>query len=289
MLQRWRTSWVPVLMMLLSCGSVLPSAPAWFPSTVRRPAGHYVGEAGPASAPAHAREGAVASAVAALAQELGVHVGSTVLKQGRSSEAGAEETIEVETRLESVPVVVRGLSVVREHLVPGPGGYHAWVEVAVPAAERARLSRVALGRTWLTVRCDLDGQRSCPPGAVERVRAAVASAGLRLAEGDPLAPTDATQARATGAAFLLRLDLESRFRSRSGDEHYADATAHLALVDTADAKGLAELAVGPLKGGDYTREKAVLAAAEVALRGIVEAVAAHGLSPAAAPPREVER
>ena len=224
--------------------------------------GLYVGEGGPAASEADALSAATARALSRYGQELGVRIESEV-RDVQSLDRADALSVRVEAR--GVPVVIRQPRVVRRLAGPSAGGIMAWVEVAIPAPERARLQRLMLGRTWLTVSCPSDGGLdACPAEVVDAVRAAASEAGLQLLDASATDVVDLATVRERGAAYSLRVTVETRFRGQAGDEHYAEGLGRLEWLEATDEKSLVTHAVAPKKAGAYDRQGAYVAAARAA-------------------------
>jgi len=264
-----------------ACGPVLSvcerEIPRWARPEARGPSNTFVGAA--CKAPAGEAVGiATANALAAFASELGVNVQSEFVALQQADDSGASESVSARVKLCGVPITVRGAKVVKRQVKAGRGGTAAWVRIAVPPGESARLKRQALGKTALAVTCQTDCPTgkcpwTCPPGFVASVRAAAKTGGLALTSND-LKPGDFNGALEAGAAYILQVKLNSRFEAEYQGEYYAYGNASYEWFDSADRKALAAHHVGETKGGAYSEAGALKTAGVRAGKQLTEALAA---------------
>ena len=261
--------WLAAALWLAGCSSPQMPAPAWaVGGTATRPDGVFVGHAAGAATEAEALAAATGAALAEFGQTLGTEVHSE-LESVQAFENG-RDTSSIRARLvaRGTPVTVRDARLVRRAVGAGGGGVSAWVEIEIPPGERARLRRVAIGRTWFDLTCRLEEGDRCPQGAGAALRTALAGAGLLLDSREGSDPGVGEAAEA-GAAYVLRAVVSARFLGTAGEEQFASATAELAWMDTADEKALAAASAGPIKAGHYTRDGALAAAASKAVDALV--------------------
>jgi len=261
-----------VLLSNLACGATMTraTAPDWarVDAALLAP-GTYVGEGLSGKDRQEALVQAAGHALAEFAGTIGTEVRSEMESREVSDEGRDTSSLRLHVVTRGVPITVRGTRVTRRRVVRDGDAYRAWVEVIVPEAERLRLQRMALGKTWFVLACTLDGVTGCPMGVAEGLRTALSQAGLTLADPPDAAAAGLPEARAAGVAYVLRATVSAEPLGSAGEEWYARASAALVWQDTTDEQDLVSAGVGPLKGGHYGREAALAESARQAATALV--------------------
>ncbi len=264
---------------MMSCGGGIAvcerDAPRWARGHAAGRANVFVGEACDVPA-ATAVRAATADALATFAGRLGTGVVSEIESVQEAGDAGASSHVKATVRLCGVPITVRDAEVVRRKVSRFGSRAAAWVKVAIPRGEAARLKRQARGMTALALTCKTACDQGycpapCPPGFVSSVRRAANRAGIALT-AERLKPGDFDGATDAGAAYVLRIELRTRFESKVRDEFYAYGTALMEWIDSADRKVLAAHDVPETKGGAYSRRGAMAGAGKRAGAKLVKAL-----------------
>jgi hypothetical protein len=236
---------------------------------------YFVGRSNGAQAAADALELARGDATRALVQQLGVTVSeeSRSFQEEHNGQFSYDVQLDVQARSE--PVTVRNLVVVdryTEHWRRPASEVDGWVLMSVPEADYQRARRAAAGRVLLHFRCTADPAQLCQEHLMDGVRAALTTAGRPVVPtmvNGPVAVSAQELGVARDAAYVLTVTVHGEFLSQLDGEFYAQARATAQLLDTGDNKVLQSVETGPVKGGHFSREKAVATALKEALKSLV--------------------
>ncbi len=251
-------------------------APKWLNMTPYKLGGkhYYVGRANGARSIDDALQLARSDAIRSLVGELGVTVSeeSKAFQEEHNGNFQYDVQLQVQTRSE--PVKIRNM-VVRERYTETwtrtATETDGWVLMSIPNQDFQRAKREAAARVLIVFDCDAEPTSLCQDKLLDGVRAALATAERPVVPKIVKGPLEKS-AQAVGiskqAAYVLTVKLEGEFLSEMDGEFYASSSATAELLDTGDNKVLNSVETGPMKGGHFSRDKAVATALKEAAKSL---------------------
>jgi hypothetical protein len=251
-------------------------APKWLNKTPYRLAGkhYYVGRANGARSTEDALQLSRSDAIRSLVGELGVTV-SEESKAFQEEHNGAfQYDVQLQVQTRSEPVKIRNMVVVERYTetwTRTATETDGWVLMMIPDADFQRAKREAAARILIVFQCDADPSSLCQDRLLDGVRAALATAQRPVVPkvvNGPLKKSAQAVGISNHAAYVLTVKLESSFLSEMDGEFYASSSATAELLDTGDNKVLNSVETGLLKGGHFSRDKAVATALKEAAKSL---------------------
>ena len=214
--------------------------------------------------PAKSRAAATANAMDKAVQSCGVEVRSSVnMVRQESSNNGYQYEIRYQSTLKTRPIVVNEFTVVKRY----QGSDQVWVMVRVPLGELARIRRLLQGLTALALECS--PKALCPPDLADRISDLAVAHGVHIASAHP-SLIDLTKmkalARQYNVAYLLKVGIKAERTQTIGLEHYAWLDITWTKLSTDTGKVIRDIVLGPIKGGQYSDEKAFRVALDKLLK-----------------------
>ncbi len=276
-------SLAPLIILIVGCASgpqlinsSREEAPGWLSKTPYQLAGkhYYVGRANGAHSVDDALQLARSDAIRSLVGELGVTVSeeSKAFQEEHNGSFQYDVQLQVQTRSE--PVKIRNMVVLdryTETWTRTRTETDGWVLMAIPKADFQRAQREAAARVLIVFECSAKPRSLCGEKLLDGVRAALATAQRPVVPHVVLGPLkDSAQSVGIGrdAAYVLTVKLEGEFLSELEGEFYASSSATAELLDTGENKVLNSIETGPLKGGHFSRDKAVSTALQEAAKSL---------------------
>jgi hypothetical protein len=267
----WACSAGPVM-----SGATAPERPKWTAKTGGQKKGKrfYVGRSSGLPRSDDGYEMAANDALRAVVRELGI----TVQEESRDiqRERNGEYSYLVEIRLstQSKPVRLAGVhrAKIYQETWERPGvEYDSWVLLAVPVSELEKARRQIAGKVLLAWNCTSDTAGTCDRALLEPI-ANVATTGGHPLIPEPVQPAAGADLAAlgarNGAAWVISVAMEAGFAEESHGEFYATGRGTIQLVDTGDGKVVLSLDSGAVKGGEFSRDKAVQQALDNVSKGL---------------------
>ncbi len=198
----------------------------------------------------------------------------------RCALSSAQRQLKQELGAENVQV--KGSFVEDEYSEKRGGKLDVWLLVAYPRAEIRNAEILVQNRVLLGYVCQADPPSACASEFKERIEQTVTTTGMELAPSylpEEMMTTARKQpesvvhhAKDAEAAKLLLVGLDAEFISEMDGEFYAKGSAWFRLVDALDGKILQTFETGEVKGGHYSKEKALRKALEKALEEVSPAL-----------------
>ncbi|MFH1532481.1 MAG: hypothetical protein ABIK09_17280 [Pseudomonadota bacterium] len=248
--------------------SSTPQRPDWIgkPSYPMGGFLYYNGLSTGAESLEEARRTARQDALLTMAQEIAVEIGGEIATKQIVVDQQQSVDVRITTSARTESVKVEDVKFVQDYSETWRRSglvYDAYALVAIPRAAIWRARCDAKGHVLLAFACTDGAAGICASSHRDRVRAALSEAGITLLP-DLAEPGDPAALAATGlekcAARVVVVQVESRFLGTQGDEHYAEASGNVRVLQSGTAEELAAFTVGPVKGGHYTKADALRAA-----------------------------
>ncbi len=253
--------------------------PEWLERTPYQLGGkrYYVGRSTGALSSEDALQLARADAVRALVQQLGVTVSEESLAHQEESDGQFSYDVQLQVTARSEPVKIRNMTALDRYVETWHRAgreFDGWVLMMLPEADYVQARRAAAGRVLVVWECDAEPRTLCIPSLIEGIQEVVTAAGRPLVPEVILGPVKSDLSEVgmeREAAFVLHIAISGSFTSEMEGEFYAQGSATARLIDTGEQKVVRSFETGPLKGGHFSREQAVM----VALRDAAKALAAQ--------------
>ncbi len=239
-----------------------PEPPEWANSPpTGADASYFVGRVDRAPNAREALEGAEQRALASVAEQFAVQVqGEIEVTEKTDEESGYAYRVERSAETTTVPISLEAFEVVEREARTSGEHHWGWALVEVPNGELARIQRELQGKTALYVDCT--PEKRCPSNLRSRIESVASARGMHLVprpvESPPSTDDLAAIASDYQAAELLEVRFEVVETTRIDREHFARVRLDWKRYDTDDREVVDSRVVGPVKGGHFSTDEAVV-------------------------------